>query len=454
MEQIDLLFDPVFQEDQNNNEVDMTNKIDDSIKRLDWEKSYQTILSTLWNTGMPCTDQNGLINGNDRSALSYCEWQGLHVPCATIFSTFPSDQGMCCTFNFKAAEDLFLGETYSQLITNIQTLDGNSELIAKVGKPATEPGQNKGLLVVLDLHSDILSASSVESETQGFVGLITQGGNFPQRNLGGFDIKPGYKNSLALSASIVSADRELADISPESRNCSFDWENSSLKIFKQYTLSNCIFECNFYYAQRVMSDRFEPCSPWYFPSSDLSPKICDPWQAANITEVMSNVPIDECKHCLSDCDTTIFKTRISTAPLRKCNLNSFRSNSFCNTNANKNSLNSEFLSNWLTYDFDHRFSVQPYFYRKSFQTSQRKIGTSLQNGDVFEITNKPYNAFDNDVAMVNIFFKDAYSTKYKRSPRLTWIDYFSSVGGIYGLVIGIGIISFLEMFWLLVRSLL
>ena len=452
MEQLDMLYDPVFQEEQHNNEVKMTNQIVESISRLDWKNSYLTIISTLWNTGMPCLDQTSLNKENDNSVLKYCEWKGFQVPCAAIFSTFPTDQGICCTFNIKAADELFLGETYPHLIQNIQTTVTNSGLNPLLGKQITEPGQSKGLLVVLDSHSNLYSASSIESETQGFIGIITQGGNFPQRNLGGFDIKPGYKNSLALSAIMISADNELSNINPKSRNCYFEWESSHLKIFKNYTQTNCIFECNLFYAQKVMSKFFQPCLPWYFPSPEMSPNICDPWQAAQVSKIMSNVPINECLHCLSDCNSTIFKTRISTAPIRKCNLNSFKSNYFCNSD-NGNILKSEFLSSLLEYSFDQRLSAEPYYYKKNSHSSQRKFGSSLRAGDVFEITNKPYDAFEKDIAIVNIFFEDAYATKFQRSPRFTWTDYFSNVGGSFGLVIGIGIISFIELFWLLVRSL-
>jgi hypothetical protein len=36
---------------------------------------------------------------------------------------------------------------------------------------------------------------------------------------------------------------------------------------------------------------------------------------------------------------------------------------------------------------------------------------------------------------------------------MTWIDYFSTVGGLLGLVLGMGIISFVELIWLCLRIL-
>jgi hypothetical protein len=37
------------------------------------------------------------------------------------------------------------------------------------------------------------------------------------------------------------------------------------------------------------------------------------------------------------------------------------------------------------------------------------------------------------------------------SPRMNWIDYLSAVGGLLGLVLGMGIVSFIELIWLCFR---
>jgi hypothetical protein len=36
-------------------------------------------------------------------------------------------------------------------------------------------------------------------------------------------------------------------------------------------------------------------------------------------------------------------------------------------------------------------------------------------------------------------------------PKMTWIDYFSTVGGLMGLVLGMGIVSVIELVWLCLR---
>ena len=50
----------------------------------------------------------------ERSILKYCEWKGESISCASIFDTFPTDRGLCCSFNMRAAEDIFQAETYGR----------------------------------------------------------------------------------------------------------------------------------------------------------------------------------------------------------------------------------------------------------------------------------------------------------------------------------------------------
>ena len=76
-------------------------------------------------TSLPCFDLKGITSEKDgqRSILKFCKWNGLALPCSAIFSTFPTERGMCCSFNMKAAKDIFRGETYSKLIQDLQQSD-------------------------------------------------------------------------------------------------------------------------------------------------------------------------------------------------------------------------------------------------------------------------------------------------------------------------------------------
>ena len=125
VEEMDLLFDPVFEQDLNNSVIIETNQVVKTFSNLDDTATFKNIFQTLWYTGLPCFDLSNLTANKegDRSILKYCEWKGLKMPCSTIFTTFPTDRGMCCSFNMKAAEEMFNGETYPKLVQTMQMED-------------------------------------------------------------------------------------------------------------------------------------------------------------------------------------------------------------------------------------------------------------------------------------------------------------------------------------------
>ena len=111
------------------------------------------------------------------------------------------DRGMCCSFNVDDPSVLFAGDLFPGLIND---LDGNDRAKAFTssdppnsyvngGEPSVQPGQNKGLLIMLDAHSDLFSASSVDSDNEGFIGLIHPKGSYPFTMQEGFKITPGTK---------------------------------------------------------------------------------------------------------------------------------------------------------------------------------------------------------------------------------------------------------------------
>ena len=57
---------------------------------------------------LPCLDLKDLTSSypGQRALLKKCLWKGLPVDCAAVFDVFPTDRGMCCTFNMKKVPKL------------------------------------------------------------------------------------------------------------------------------------------------------------------------------------------------------------------------------------------------------------------------------------------------------------------------------------------------------------
>jgi hypothetical protein len=138
-----------------------------------------------------------------------------------------------------------------------------------------------------------IDSSSVDSDYEGFVGLVHPKGSFPFTMIEGFKIRPGHLNIIALSGTSVDAvddirygqcygiiflidfhrlssnyfkthffrwklldidvyNTDLRPIDPVDRNCYFPDETEQMKVYKVYSQSNCNFECSVEYAQVSM----------------------------------------------------------------------------------------------------------------------------------------------------------------------------------------------------------
>jgi len=64
-----------------------------------------------------------------------------------------------------------------------------------------------------------------------------------------------------------------------------------------------------------------------------------------------------------------------------------------------------------------------------------------------EIKQLCYDPFEKDIAMVEIIYHKSTLVHIGSQLTLTWIDYFAAVGGLMGLVLGMGFVSFIERTW-------
>ena len=55
--------------------------------------------------------------------LKWCAWKGVRLNCSSIFTMFPTDRGMCCSFNKQRAEAMFKDSKYRDSITKFTDRD-------------------------------------------------------------------------------------------------------------------------------------------------------------------------------------------------------------------------------------------------------------------------------------------------------------------------------------------
>ena len=74
-------------------------------------------------------------------------------------------------------------------------------------EPKPQPGQNKGLRLILDAHTDQISSGTVFDNFKGFVTLVGGRESFPLTQRHSFLLKPGQQSYVAISATSVVSGR-------------------------------------------------------------------------------------------------------------------------------------------------------------------------------------------------------------------------------------------------------
>ena len=436
-------------------------EIKDMMQRLNQIATFQSIFSTVWYSSLPCFDIRNItaLSNGDSSLLRYCEWKGKPISCSAIFSTVPTDQGMCCSFNMKAANEIYVESEFRDLLIEMQQSNKVASFLPSAipksymqgGEPKIIPGRNKGLVLLLDAHSDWLTPGSAEGDFNEFTAFIDSSGSFPLMNQEGIQIKPGFNNVISLISSRVKADPSLAGLDKDIRNCLFPEENSGLKIYRKYSYLNCKFECGISYAQDILLEKYNnTCLPWYFPTPNEPTNICDPWESFDFFQIMiDQIPDNQCPQCLADCSVTFYEPTITVQPFDSCDASNLGVSQFCNFDFKKQLPMQDKLVTQMQNEFvnsnNGNITNLPN-YIKSLKSSKRKNRLNL-----FKNTKKFYDAFDKDIAMVEIIYQKSTAIQIESRQTMTWIDYFAAVGGLLGLVLGMGFVSFFELFWLFIR---
>ena len=423
---------------------------------LNYLTAIKTFFSVLWHSRLPCFDVKGITSNylGEKSLLKYCEWRGKPVPCAAIFEPIPTDQGMCCSFNVlsmdkmvqrKAIPDCMSATMIEEKLLAFEDTT-RPEWLHDDEHLKTFAGTDEALLFVLDGHSDLISGLSVNSDFQAFTGLIDPRGSFPRPKHRGFQIKPGHKNLVAMSAVKIDASDDIKYLDPSKRNCLFPDETQFLKIHKSYSQTNCFLECGLFDArEKLRAETNITCTPWFYPVADRSEEFCDPWNAVKFVEKLSlDKENRDCSYCLPDCTNTVYHSTVTTAPFRICENSNLGAAKFCNFD--DDSFPEPKI--WARQVIEEFLNVTAPDLVKNLSSSKR---TYYRNPDIFPKLTKTYDAYDKDIAVVQVFFESPTVFHFNSELKQTWVSFLSTVGGLLGLCIGISLVSFIEIIWLILQ---
>ena len=434
------------------------------------------------------------IASQEKDELSFikrCYWKDSPINCTSIFQKRPTDKGMCCSFNMEKVERALKESRYKHAISQRQSDDDkNAFEISKKpswyvenNEPKPGAGQDKGLTLIVDGHSNRLSRASVSDDFRGFVTVVDDREKFPLVSLSNLIVRPGMVNQIKVKATLVQAKDEIRKYSPQRRNCYFP-DEYKLEIHQNYSHPNCIFECETQFAAKCLKTCNEhgavcncfsdsvllettsntSCIPWFFPThNNREEKMCNPWNIRKFLQIMKKqIPDDQCKHCLPDCTTTEYDTSISHAEFQRCDKASMGgSGMLCDLTDHP--LNPSPWTFIVKKEFEDKNLDIPWYLKKiigannksytRFPDQRKKVMNSKDMVFPTQLAEQPtYNAFEKDIGIINVFFGKKEMTKFVKSNRMSTYGFIAQIGGSLGFAMGISIISLLELFyWFIIR---
>ena len=493
---LDLALDPDMEEEKNEEiRLEMEN-YKHSFGSLNLMESYSSLFELLWNSRLPCVDIHG-VTSESKDELSFikrCYWKNEPVSCNAIFEKRATDQGLCCSFNAEKAETLFKASRYASIITEMQKKEHlmgmetrkKPQWYTSNSEPMPNVGRDFGLTVVVDGHSDKLSPSTVSDNFRGFVTHVDERSKFPSPSLSGVIAKPGHVTNIEVNAFSVESVDEIKDVKPKERNCYFP-DEYPLEMHQFYSHSSCVLECEIKFASKcletckdlgqecdcnnhrflesVMRNETGSCIPWFYPAQDdMIGKVCNPWETKKFIKIIRrHIPQDECQHCLPDCSTTVYDHTVSNARFRKCDHTNIGTSMLCDLI--DGDLNPAPWTTLVENEYKNENQDMP-LYASNIHGSDGNISRSSNVRPMIEdITNTDnllfpteyqknsnYDAFENDIGIINIFFSKKHVTSYVKQNRTSLFELLAKIGGSLGFAMGLSIVSIVEIiYWFTIR---
>ena len=198
------------------------------------------------------------------------------------------------------------------------------------------------------------------------------------------------------------------------------------------------------------------CVPWYMPQNG-SLAICGPWQTSHFQKVMSRAfsAAHSVSSCLPDCHSVKYSYTLSTARFRRCDQRNLNYSPLC-------SLQPKFSpAAWQKSVLDiyqgEANPVPEYIkeldgvereYYPSLVSRQREVMESFTSSKY----DQTYNAYDNDIAVLYVYFGQPTTTEYVRVVSLSWVGFLAQAGGLIGACLGFSFISLVELvYWFIIR---
>lgn len=402
-------------------------------------KNISVSKSIIWLSHQSCDDM--FIYSKWNSSTTYEHGQNKR--------DFGTDYGICCWYtpqlNFSAIP---YGED-----TDWNYWFGTVTKGAKTGK-------DNGFSVLFDIES--FDYGYYDEGSEGLKVAIVHHLDMPIMRQRAFHIAPGTENQIPITPTLYTANPQvLTRFSPEQRDCYQEHEIDLKYLPKshgyRYEMSNCLFEAAF---EKILEEC--DCAPGFHNEGGGSAmdayQVCTGGQLACSNEILNRMGqysrvIDTVenitKECLSNCEDQTNDLFVTTSnyPNRKtfkdreefCILGKKLVTKTC-THPKRVPLTADFPNLCTTLE------LLPSFLHHCKNNRWRR--ERLENKTLaLAVEAEIYNYAKSNLAIINIFIKEPYSKRFRKTEKMSRIAYIASSGGLLGLCMGFSFVSLAEILY-------
>ena len=124
--------------------------------------------------------------------LVSCEVAGQQTNCSSLFTRVPTDSGMCCALNWK---NTLRNSDFKDLVESMQDNTADSKM-------PSNSGEQSGLRLILDLHSNRVSFGTLDKDYNAFKVFIGKPEEFPLLRQRSLKLQPGLEHFVELNAQV------------------------------------------------------------------------------------------------------------------------------------------------------------------------------------------------------------------------------------------------------------
>ena len=248
---------------------------------------------------------------------------------------------------------------------------------------------------------------------------ISNPGNVVDQKRNTIHVRPGEETRINTIPRIVETSEAYNGLLLDQRRCKLSYETDGLNFLTSYTKIGCEMECAMEQAISICQ-----CIPWYYPNEDEGIPMCEMFGAFCFDIIMSEDSYYwNCKfRCLKDCDETAYIVLPEYFPINE---------------------------EEVCYDY----SFHGLYFKRNFQKhfAFHNYKTLVEGGAIPDLVTSYANGslckeyIRNYAALVTINSPSSKIILTKRDKAMGFYDKIGTIGGTFGLFVGMSFISFGEV---------